>query len=76
MTPYSSRPLILPFKRPTSQDSVARLFFMDCPVTDKTLQDLAGLKTLEVLNVRGTRVTAEGVAGLQKVFPKAKILWK
>ena len=40
------------------------------------LSRLAEMKTLKRLEVRGNRVTAAGVAKLQRALPNCKIEWK
>jgi hypothetical protein len=43
-------------------------------VTDTGLKELAGLKSLQLLDLRYTQVTDAGVKELQKVLPKCEIL--
>jgi internalin A len=43
-------------------------------VTNAGLKELAGLKSLQSLNLGDTKVTAAGVAELQKALPKVIIL--
>jgi len=45
-------------------------------ITDAGLTRLESLKSLKRLRIRNTRVTAEGVARLQKALPKLKIEWE
>jgi hypothetical protein len=61
-------------QRPAADAEIVRLFLMKAPVTDEGLKTLAGLKSLQLLNVRGTRVTDQGVAELQKALPNLKVL--
>jgi len=42
-------------------------------VTDAGLKELAGLKSLRWLRLNDTKVTAAGVAALQKELPACKI---
>jgi hypothetical protein len=46
---------------------------LDSPVTDAGLKELAGLKRLRWLRLNDTKVTATGVATLQKELPACKI---
>jgi hypothetical protein len=43
-------------------------------VTDAGLKQLAGLKSLQWLNLRGTQVTAAGVKKLQEALPGCQII--
>ena len=52
-----------------------RLYLDNNPVTDAGLVRLEALKSLEVLNLSGTKVTAAGVTKLQAALPKCKIEW-
>src|SRR4029078_3758944 len=49
-------------KAAASTAQIDRLFLMQTQVTDETLRALADLKSLTILNVRGTKVTDQGVA--------------
>jgi hypothetical protein len=42
-------------------------------VTDVGLKELAGLKSLTILDLGGTKVTDVGVAMLKKALPRCKI---
>ena len=49
---------------------------LDCyntPVSD--LSPLVSVTTLQLLNLKGTKVTADGVAVLQKALPNCSIVW-
>jgi hypothetical protein len=50
--------------------SLQRLFLANSKVTD------AGLRSLQLINVRGTRVTAEGSEDLKKLLPTLKDVLK
>ena len=51
------------------------LLISNCPgVTDAGLKELAALKGLQTLNLVLTKVTAAGVAELQKALPDCKII--
>ena len=43
-------------------------------VEDKMLSELAGLKKLEILELRSTSVTKGGIAKLKKALPKLRVL--
>jgi serine/threonine protein kinase/Leucine-rich repeat (LRR) protein len=43
-------------------------------LSDAGLKHLAGMRNLKELDLTGTKVTAPGVAGLQKALPKCKII--
>lgn len=45
------------------------------PITDQGLSELKQIKTLKTLDIRGTKVTATGVADLQQALPNCKIEW-
>ena len=51
------------------------LVLFDCNLTDAGLDELSRLKSLERLDVEGTRVTAQGVARFRKALPKCRIFW-
>jgi hypothetical protein len=51
----------------------ARPSLAGCTFSDAGLKHLAGLSNLTQLDLTGTQVTADGVAGLQKALPKCKI---
>lgn len=51
-----------------------RLFILaDSAVTDVHLQDMTQLENVDVIDLRRTKVTAEGIATLQRALPKCKI---
>jgi len=52
---------------------LTNLSLNDTPLTDKGLLPLYGHKTLKVLNVKKTQVTADAVKKLQATLPKCKI---
>jgi Leucine Rich repeat len=54
---------------------LASLSLSQTAVTDAGLPHLRKLVKLEVLYLRGTKVTAAGVADLQKALPECKIDW-
>src|SRR5207248_2398589 len=45
------------------------------PLQDEGLDKLKAIRTLELLDVTGTQVTADGIANFQKALPKCKIQW-
>lgn len=45
------------------------------PITDKGLSELKGLQNLKAIHLRGTKVTAAGVADFQQALPDCKIDW-
>jgi hypothetical protein len=51
-----------------------RLFLTETYVTDEGLQRLKRLNWLKELNLVRTKVTAQGVAGLQKALPACRII--
>ncbi len=51
-----------------------RLSLAGCTFSDAGLKHLAGLSNLTQLDLTGTRVTADGIATLQKALPKCKIV--
>jgi hypothetical protein len=61
------------YARPRSAAEIDRLFLHDTPVTDAGLKELAGLKALRLLLLRGTKVTDRGVAELKKALPGVTI---
>jgi len=50
--------------------------FFSQRVTDEGLAHLKPLRGLRVLDLSGTRVTSEGVAGLQSAIPDVKVDFK
>lgn len=51
-----------------------RLFILaDAPVTDLHLKDMGQLENVDVIDLRRTKVTGEGVATLQRALPRCKI---
>src|SRR5262249_990172 len=47
--------------------SLRRLYLSNSQVTDATLEEVAGLKALELLHVMNTKVTAEGLKGFRSL---------
>lgn len=47
----------------------------DTAVTDKLLDDLAGMKSLKLLLVEGTRITPERVEQFRKARPDCRVVW-
>jgi hypothetical protein len=45
------------------------------PITDKLLDGLSGMTNLSGLNVRGTKVTREGVEKFAAALPRCRIVW-
>jgi hypothetical protein len=45
-----------------------------CSIGDTGLAELQGLTSLQVLDIRGTKVTGAGVKELRKGLPKLKIV--
>jgi len=57
--------------------AVERLGLEFCPeVSDETLKQLTGWKSLRWVDLHGTKVTAEGVAALRKDRPDVQVLWE
>lgn len=52
-----------------------QLDLVDTPIGDEDLVELAKLSALFSLDVRGTRVTAEGVQRLRRVLPRCQVDW-
>ncbi len=46
----------------------------ECPITDRGLPHLEGLKKLKTLDLKDTKVTATGVERLRKALPGARIV--
>ncbi len=63
-----------PGRRARNMGEITELFFVDTPVTDASLKFIARLKSLTLVNLRGTNVTAAGVEGLKKERPQLTIL--
>jgi serine/threonine protein kinase len=55
--------------------TVHSLHLQNNPLTDRGLLELQQLKKLTLLDVRGTKVTAAGVADFQKARPECRIDW-
>ncbi len=55
--------------------SLATLDLTRTAVSDQTLPQLYGLKSLFFLKLKGTKVTAVGIAALQKALPNCTIEW-
>jgi hypothetical protein len=53
-----------------------RLDLSNTQVTDVGLQSLHGNTGLQAIDVRGTKVTSEGVAALRKALPKVRVIEK
>jgi hypothetical protein len=47
----------------------------ECQVTDEGLQQFFGMKQLEVINLKYTRVTEKGIRDLRQSLPKLRIIW-
>ena len=43
------------------------------PITDEGLTHLAGLRSLEILHLRGTKASYDGIARLKREIPGLKI---
>lgn len=56
--------------------SLERLSFTNTGVTDNYLGDLGECSRLRYIDLRSTRVTAGGVARLQKALPSCEIRWR
>lgn len=52
------------------------LSLIDANLSDTGIRHLEGLTELQALNLTGTKVTAAGVAALQKALPKCTITWQ
>jgi hypothetical protein len=50
------------------------LHLVGTKITDEGLIPLAGMKSLEELDVRGTPVSNEALAALQKELPKLRVI--
>ena len=61
--------------RPGNGRRLRRLSLAGSKVTDDGLKPLHGLTGWQELDLTGTKVTAAGVAALQKALPKCKIVW-
>jgi hypothetical protein len=60
-----------------SLENVERLGLEFCPeVTDDALPHLASWKSLRLVDLHGTKVTAAGVTSLREQRPDCKILWE
>ena len=55
-------------------NSLKKLWFQDCPITDAMLQQIAALPNLEDLTIHHTRVTGEGFTPLRDAA-KLRKLW-
>ncbi|MCH7871131.1 MAG: hypothetical protein IID33_05470 [Planctomycetes bacterium] len=44
------------------------------PITDADLEHLKTLKRLKLLDVRGTKVTRQGVEAIKRALPKCRII--
>lgn len=62
--------LVAPLAR---MDGLLTLSLVNNPVTDEGLPVLAHIKTLRVLNVSGTQVTAEGLQKFRQALPDCKV---
>lgn len=51
------------------------LFLDGTLVSDESIEVLSGLSTLRFLDVRRSRMSAEGVARLRKALPLCKVQW-
>jgi eukaryotic-like serine/threonine-protein kinase len=56
--------------------ALTELGLSETQVNDAGLANLAGLTSLQSLDLRGARATAMGVAALQRNLPKCKIVWQ
>ncbi len=56
-------------------ENLGWLFLDDTPIDDDGLEHLTALKKLGYLSIHKTKVTAAGVAALQKALPKCVIAW-
>ena len=68
-----STPFLLPHIGPTPHFAKVQLDLSMTPVTDAGLEHVKSLTSLEVLNVRKTAVTAQGVKDLQGILPQCEI---
>ena len=57
-----------------SLPKISYLFLFETEITDTGLMHLSGLQQLRSIDLRGTRVTPEGVARLQKLLPKCRLV--
>ncbi|MFO0964014.1 MAG: hypothetical protein U0793_00310 [Gemmataceae bacterium] len=59
-------------ERPRSEDDITALILNQSAVSDDGLRELAGLKSLQLLMLRGTKTTDEAVEALKKDLPRLK----
>jgi hypothetical protein len=56
-----------------SLKGITWLSILDSNLTDAGLKHLEGLKTLETLDIKGSKVTDAGIAAFKKARPKCKV---
>jgi hypothetical protein len=59
--------------RPTSLEDIHYLVLARAPITDASIKHLVAMKALWGINLRGTRVSDQGVAELKKALPNLHI---
>jgi len=57
----------------TSDSKLKRLHLYDAPITDKSVGYLLRLKNLRALDIRGTKISKEGVQQLKEGLPSCKV---